>query len=263
MGNCMYNKDNLKAGTARRLLFNRFFRVVDQLIVVCRYLSSAVKEHVNVYSLFVSMMGFQLPNSTDILLYDEDGCKFNTNTKTSRAYCFNSHIHWNFTDLRVGRNLARALYEYYRIVNHIPASYIQSLQPAPGRKKTKYEVPSTYRNSRSEAKLHANRTEGKDGEEMDGFTSYRRANRLILEIEPCITQQNPSYRPFLRKPVTIQVKDSMESRSTTPLSNGPSSSSNSDPKVPSIPSLSVIDFSSLTMSRKELRHIHRKNSPSI
>lgn len=140
---------------------------------------------------------------------------------------------------------------------------MQSLQPAPGRKKTKYEVPTTYRNCRSEGK-HGNRIDGKDGEEGDGFASYRRANRLILEIEPCITQ-NPSFRPFLRKPVTIQVKDSMESRSTTPLSNGPSSSSggNSDPKVPSIPSLSVIDFSSLTMSRKELRHIHRRNSPSI
>jgi hypothetical protein len=87
---------------------------------------------------------------------------------------------------------------------------------------------------------------------------------LILEIEPCFTQ-NPSFRPFLRKPVTIQVKDSMDSRSTTPLSNGQSSSSggNSDPKVPSIPSLSVIDFSSLTMSRKELRQLHRRNSPSI
>ena len=148
-------------------------------------------------------------------------------------------------------------------MGHIPASYIQSLQPPPGRKKTKYEVTSTYRSLR-EGKQHASRIEGKEGEEGDGFVSYRKANRLILEIEPCFTQ-NPSFRPFLRKPVTIQVKDSMDSRSTTPLSNGPSSSSggNSDPKVPSIPSLSVIDFSSLTMSRKELRHIHRRNSPTI
>ena len=169
-------------------------------------------------------------------------------------------------DQRAGRNLARALFEYYKIVGHIPASYIQSLHPAPGRKKTKYEVQSTYRNFRSEGKQHASRIDGKEGEEGDGsaFASYRRANRLILEIEPCFTQ-NPSFRPFLRKPVTIQVKDSMDSRSTTPLSNGQSSSSggNSDPKVPSIPSLSVIDFSSLTMSRKELRQLHRRNSPSI
>ncbi|XP_045026348.1 cytosolic carboxypeptidase 6 isoform X2 [Daphnia magna] len=224
MGNCMYNKDNLKAGTARR------------------YLSHAVKEHVNVYSFFISMMGFQLPNSTDIHLYDEEGYQ------------------------RAGRNLARALFEYYKIVGHIPASYIQSLQPAPGRKKTKYEVASTYRNFRSEGKQIVNRIDGKEGDEGDGsaFASYRRANRLILEIEPCFAQ-NPSFRPFLRKPVTIQVKDSMDSRSTTPLSNGQSSSSggNSDPKVPSIPSLSVIDFSSLTMSRKELRQLHRRNSPSI
>lgn len=168
------------------------------------------------------------------------------------------------TDQRAGRNLGRTLFEYYKIVGQIPADYLQSLQPTTGRKKTKYEVPTTYRNLRSEKH---NRVEAKEGEDPDGsaFASYRRANRLILEIEPCFTQ-NPSYRPFLRKPVTIQTKDSMESRSTTPLSNGQSSSSggnSSDPKVPSIPSLSIIDFSSLTMSRKELRHINRRTSPSI
>ena len=163
-------------------------------------------------------------------------------------------------DQRVGRNLARALFEYYKIVGQIPSDFLQSLQPVTGRKKTKYhEVVSTYRNIRTEGKAHIK--EGEEGE-ASALASYRRANRLILEIEPCLTQ-NPSFRPFVRKP--IQVKDSMESRSTTPLSNGPSSSSggNSDPKVPSIPSLSVIDFSSLTMNRKELRHIQRRKSPSM
>lgn len=147
------------------------------------------------------------------------------------------------------------------MVGQIPGDFLQSLQPAAGRKKTKYEVSSTYRSARSDANKQ-NQIKDQDEGDNGGLVTYRRANRLILEIEPCVTQ-NPSFRPFLRKP--IFVKDSMESRSTTPLSNGPSSSSggNSDPKVPSIPSLSVIDFSSLTMSRKELRHIQRKNSPSV
>lgn len=216
------------------------------------------------------MMGFQLPNSSDILLYDEEGCKSSIVTfysiKTVR--CWLLDLKWFcLLDQRSGRNLARALFEYYKMVGQIPAEYIQSLQPATGRKKTKYEVSSCYRNLRTEGKLHQSRFEAKEGEDSDGtaFASYRKANRLILEIEPCFTQ-NPSFRPFLRKPVTINVKDSMESRSATPLStNGQSSSSggNSDPKVSSIPSLSVIDFSSLTMSRKELRHLHRRNSPSI
>lgn len=153
------------------------------------------------------------------------------------------------------------MFEYYKMVGHIPADYIQSLQPAAGRKKTKYEVSPCYRNMR-ESKFH--RETNKEGEDGEGsaFAAYRPANRLILEIEPCTTQ-NPSYRPFMRKTI-IPVKDSIDSRSTTPISNGASSSSgNSDPKVPSIPSLSVIDFSSLTMSRKELRHIQKRNSPTM
>ena len=147
------------------------------------------------------------------------------------------------------------------MVGHIPADYIQSLQPAAGRKKTKYEVSSCYRNIR-ESKYHREAKEGEDGE--GSVYAYKPANRLILEIEP-FTTQNPSYRPFLRKPITIPVKDSMDSRSTTPISNGASSSSggNSDPKNSSIPSLSVIDFSSLTMSRKELRYIQKRHSPTM
>lgn len=149
------------------------------------------------------------------------------------------------------------------MVGQIPCDFIQSLQPVVGRKKTKYEVATTHRGARA-GNDGSKMQNTKDGEEEDtsALATYRRANRLILEIEPCFTQ-NTSFRPFVRKP--IQVKDSMESRSTTPLSNGPSSSSggNSDPKVPAIPSLSVIDFSSLTMSRKELRHIQRRNSPSL
>lgn len=158
--------------------------------------------------------------------------------------------------------MGRTLFEYYKIVGQIPADYLTSLQPTTGRKKTKYEVPATYRTVKSDKHL---RQEAKESEDPDSaFASYRRANRLILEIDPCFAQ-NPSYRPFLRKPpVTIQTKDSMESRSTTPLSNGQSSSSGgTENKIASIPSLSIIDFSSLTMSRKELRHITRRTSPSI
>lgn len=39
-----------------------------------RCLINRVKDHVNVYSFFVSIMGFQLENNSDIILYDEEGC---------------------------------------------------------------------------------------------------------------------------------------------------------------------------------------------
>ena len=46
------------------------------ILIRLRFLSQVVKDQVNVYSHFVSMMGFQLPNSSDILLYNEEGCKY-------------------------------------------------------------------------------------------------------------------------------------------------------------------------------------------
>jgi len=208
MSNCMYNKDTLKMGTARR------------------FLSQAVKDHVNVYSHFVSMLGFQLPNSSDILLYNEDGYQ------------------------RAGRNLGRALFEYYKMLGQIPGDYIQSLQPVTGRKKT--ELTCAYRGMRSRTNMGKHRDE----------EVFHRANPLILQIEPCL--QNSSYRPLVRG---IHIKDTIESRPITANSSGQGSSSTAmnseEAKETSIPSLSVIDFSSLTMTRKELRHIQRRKPASL
>lgn len=100
--------------------------------------------------------------------------------------------------------------------------------------------------------------------QRDEDLAFHGANPLILEIDPCF--QSSSCRPILRKPIAIQMKDSIESRATTPNSSGAGSSSiamSSDAKETSIPSLSVIDFSSLTMSRKELRHIHKRKPTSL
>lgn len=100
--------------------------------------------------------------------------------------------------------------------------------------------------------------------QRDEELAFHGASPLFLEIDPCL--QSSSYRPLLRKPMPFQMKDSIESRATTPVSSGAGSSSiamNSDAKESSFPSLSVIDFSSLTMSRKELRHIHKRKPNSL
>ena len=158
--------------------------------------------------------------------------------------------YWLYLDQRAGRNLGRALFEYYKMLGQIPGDYIQSLQPVTGRKKT--ELTCAYRGMRSRTNMGKHRDE----------EVFHRANPLILQIEPCL--QNSSYRPLVRG---IHIKDTIESRPITANSSGQGSSSTAmnseEAKETSIPSLSVIDFSSLTMTRKELRHIQRRKPASL
>jgi len=222
------------------------------ILIRLRFLSQVVKDQVNVYSHFVSMMGFQLPNSSDILLYNEEGCKYWVPCDGCMKCVIALLITATHLDQRAGRNLGRALFEYYKMLGQIPSDYIQSLQPVAGRKKS--ELTCAFRGMRSRTKMEKQR---------DEELAFHGASPLILEIDPCL--QSSSYRPILRKPITIQMKDSIESRATTPISSGARSSTamNSDAKETSIPSLSVIDFSSLTMSRKELRQIHKRKPNSL
>lgn len=56
LGNTMYNQDHNKAGTARR------------------YLCSILKEHVNCYSIEVSMYGYNKKGIPGVMPYTEEGC---------------------------------------------------------------------------------------------------------------------------------------------------------------------------------------------
>ncbi|KAG5314162.1 CBPC6 carboxypeptidase, partial [Acromyrmex insinuator] len=79
LGNTMYNQDHNKAGTARR------------------YLCSILKEHVNCYSIEVSMYGYNKKGIPGIMPYTEEGY------------------------YRLGRNLARVFLEYYKLTGLIPS----------------------------------------------------------------------------------------------------------------------------------------------
>ncbi|XP_032686255.1 cytosolic carboxypeptidase 6 isoform X2 [Odontomachus brunneus] len=79
LGNTMYNQDHNKAGTARR------------------YLCSILKEHVNCYSIEVSMYGYNKKGMPGIMPYTEE------------SY------------YRLGRNLARVFLEYYKLTGLIPS----------------------------------------------------------------------------------------------------------------------------------------------
>jgi len=61
-----------------------------------RYLCDNISPEVNTYTLEVSAMGYKDPNFEDTILYTDD------------MYC------------RAGRNIARALWDYYKILGIIP-----------------------------------------------------------------------------------------------------------------------------------------------
>jgi len=167
-------------------------------------------------------------------------------------------------DLRVGRNLARALYEYYKTVAHIPAAFIQSLQPSVGRKK----VQQGSRLNPTEAIKKILGSKDSEGE-ANGIISQIRASRVILEMDAPTARRFPvvnapkSYRFHEGGQSGGSVKDStsLDSGTQTPASTIHSTSNTS--KTVSTPSLAVIDFSSLTMSRKDLRIIPKRNPASL
>ncbi|XP_051164200.1 cytosolic carboxypeptidase 6 isoform X1 [Leptopilina boulardi] len=114
-GNTMYNQDLHKSGTARR------------------YLCSILSEHVNCYTILVSMYGYSRKGTTDILPYTEEGY------------------------YRVGRNLARVFLEYYKLTGLIPSSLPDKPSAKRGRQsRQRYRVPRDPRprTARTPAPLH-------------------------------------------------------------------------------------------------------------
>nr|XP_050851356.1 cytosolic carboxypeptidase 6 [Vespula vulgaris] len=101
LGNTMYNQDPHKGGTARR------------------YLCSILKEHVNCYTIQVSMYGYCKKGTPAILPYTEE------------SY------------YRLGRNLARVFLEYYKLTGLIPCGLP--------------DQPSNKRNRRSRQSHHVSR----------------------------------------------------------------------------------------------------------
>ncbi|XP_017877006.1 cytosolic carboxypeptidase 6 isoform X2 [Ceratina calcarata] len=101
ISNTMYNQDPNRAGTARR------------------YLCSMLKEHVNCYSIEVSMYGYNKKTTPGIFPYTEEGY------------------------YRLGRNLARVFLEYYKLMGIIPVG----LPNQPSTKRTRQYRPR-YRDHR-------------------------------------------------------------------------------------------------------------------
>lgn len=153
--------------------------------------------------------------------------------------------------------MARVMYEYYKATGHIPCDFLQSLQPAPSRKKTKAECAAALTGSN----IHDIKKPAmiKTPEKIP----LGRSNHVLFDVNPPATR-NASFKPFLSK----NMAQESESRTPTPISNTASSSSSStSSRLASnstpVPSLSVIDFNSLTMSRKDLHQVPRRNPSSL
>lgn len=96
----IFNADDRKQGTARRYLCNR------------------LSENVNVYTLQVSMNGYFIKGTNIATPYTEADCKeLELNFEESMMIV---HVFFFFVDMKVGRNLARSLLEYYRFTNILP-----------------------------------------------------------------------------------------------------------------------------------------------
>ncbi|XP_015599714.1 cytosolic carboxypeptidase 6 isoform X2 [Cephus cinctus] len=111
----MYNQDSQKAGTARR------------------YLCSILSEHVNCYTIQVSMYGYCRKGTSVILPYTEEGY------------------------YRIGRNLARVFLEYYRLTGLIPAGLPDQPSNKRGRQsRQRHRTPRRPRprTARTPAPLH-------------------------------------------------------------------------------------------------------------
>ncbi|XP_055604992.1 cytosolic carboxypeptidase 6 [Uranotaenia lowii] len=77
-----------------------------------RYFADALSDNVNTYTLEVSMCGYYLNDSNVLTQYTEDGY------------------------MRIGRNLARSILEYYRFTNVLPIPPVDELRPRKGRPRT-------------------------------------------------------------------------------------------------------------------------------
>ncbi|XP_066588987.1 cytosolic carboxypeptidase 6 [Prorops nasuta] len=111
----MYNQDPHKAGTARR------------------YLCSILKEHVNCYTIQVSMYGYCRRGTHGILPYTEEGY------------------------YRLGRNIARAFLEYYKLTGLIPSGLPDQPSSKRGRQsRQRHRAPREprARTARTPAPLH-------------------------------------------------------------------------------------------------------------
>ncbi|CAD6204805.1 GSCOCG00002990001-RA-CDS [Cotesia congregata] len=124
--NTMYNQDPHKAGTARR------------------FLCSILSEHVNCYTIQVSMYGYYRKGSPELLPYTEESSYIFKNVNSSQ-------------DTRVGRNLARVLMEYYKLTGLIPSGLPDQPSNKRGRQsRQRYRQPRDPRprTARTPAPLH-------------------------------------------------------------------------------------------------------------
>jgi hypothetical protein len=135
----IFNADDRKQGTARRYLCNR------------------LSDNVNVYTLEVSMNGYLIKGTTIPTSYTEADCKF-----IAIFFEISNLIRQTFSDMKIGRNLARALLEYYRFTNILPIPPLNEiLCKRKGRSKTnrpkrkfKYEFKQKQKIDRPSAPIN-------------------------------------------------------------------------------------------------------------
>ncbi|KAK0086156.1 hypothetical protein PV325_003694 [Microctonus aethiopoides] len=213
-GNTMYNQDPHKAGTARR------------------HLCSILSDHVNCYTIQVSMYGYYRKEQPGLLPYTEE------------SY------------YRVGRNLARVLMEYYKLTGLIPSGLPDQPSNKRGRQsRQRHRQPRDPRprTARTPAPLHLASIHEyftEDAVELPSGSRYRSMSGTRMNVGPGTGSgigmgngKNPSsyrYRsPGAPIPSHLDTKSNivmMTTTTTTAITTGHSIE----------PHLAIIDFNQLT-----------------
>ncbi|KAL7286509.1 hypothetical protein TKK_0019245 [Trichogramma kaykai] len=207
--NTMYNADSNKEGTARR------------------YLCSILSEHVNCYTLHVSMHGYKHKNTGTILPYTEE------------SY------------YRVGRNLARAFFEYYRVTGLIPTGLPDQpkhKRSRQSRQKQRVQREPRPRTARTPAPLH-----------FATIHEYFEAENQNKDTELLLSGSRPITNSFN---ILQQQKQNYVSKKHFLFSNNLLKNQKNEiilpPSTKTEPSLTIIDFNQLTRGGLELAKTAKK-----
>ncbi|XP_011302716.1 cytosolic carboxypeptidase 6 [Fopius arisanus] len=202
-GNTMYNQDPHKMGTARR------------------YLCSILSEHVNCYTIQVSMYGYCRRGAPGLLPYTEE------------SY------------YRVGRNLARVLMEYYKLTGLIPSGLPDQPSNKRGRQsRQRHRQPRDPRprTARTPAPLHLASIHEyftEDTLDLPGGSRYRSMSG---------TRMNPG-------PGTVSAFGTTSEKYQSSRHRSPGAPTKPAPTVitrDQEPRLAIIDFNQLTRGGLEL-----------
>ncbi|CAG7659348.1 unnamed protein product [Allacma fusca] len=152
-----------------------------------RHLCELLKSSVNVYTLEVSFLGYTQPSTSNLITYNEDGY------------------------FRLGRNVARTLFEYYKVTGIIPANILTApgiSGPPETEKKGGRKSRSRSRSQPRTLKSQKSKTEPEKGKGVLGRASESKPKKKeSLEEEKERIERKNSRRSISQEKAVVQLAE--------------------------------------------------------